>query len=188
MINIEALRAGPAYENMDDQLPILSDEEARINLSKKIEDLASGLKRNIRLGKPYHDRRSLFGISSTEPSTLTDSDRGWTKAGQVEPERLQNLAFEVMSQYGFDPSVFYPKYSDGDWNNDGVSFNEKYGTAKQILMYPSQSIPGLIFSRELSYWSDNNAPIWVSWEVLDEGPEFKMDIGRAVRNRLTVTV
>ncbi len=74
------------------------------------------------------------------------------------PARLQEIAFAQMQDFGLDLDVFKTTWD----------FKHPNGVTSETRSYPSQTIPGLVFTRDLRRYTEDEDPIEVSWTVVDK--------------------
>lgn len=154
-----------------------------------IEAIKRAVEQPFRLGPlnshQFRDSRGLFYMS-------TESEYSFIEIGvrslgyrlpptrnrmRIERGRYQELAFQVMKRFGFDPNHFRPNFIDGNWNPDGVVQLDN-GTSREILDFPSTTIPGLVFERWLEFYTGTGQPIYVGWSVIDNGPYWRINLAR----------
>lgn len=161
MISLETLRRGPIQEQ-EAALTLLKDEQVRNALTAQIQ-AAIVVTREIRPLDEYPDEElPLFHASADKRLSIVRDTTGMI--GLSEREHFQDLVIEVMRRYGLDINISKPKFTSGGWNHNGVT-NDRDGTSRQILDYPSQTVRGLHFESNRHYYTATNEPISVSWSV-----------------------
>ena len=162
MISLEALRRGP-LEEQEAALTLLNDEQVRNALTEQIQ-AAIAITQEIRPLDEYPDEElPLFHASADKRLSIVRDTTGMI--GLSEREHFQDMAIEVMQRYGLDTNIFKPRFTSGGWNPDGVT-NDRDGTSRQILDYPSQTVRGLHFESNRHYYIATNEPISVNWTVV----------------------
>lgn len=162
MINPETLRRGP--DQPEKPLPILPDEVVRNSFIGKIEE-ACAVTHKIRgvLESIYDAKKELplFYMDAVDEQSEVGYD---DQVGLSDRGRVQEIAFEVMSQYGLNTVIHHPRFNSGGFNSEG-SYSHNDGTSREILIYPSQTVEGLSFERERDYYTESNETISVIWNV-----------------------
>ena len=164
MINPEVLLRPPVKEH-----PILTDDQVQIFFRKKIQHTVGRVQNPIHL-YPFDQRdiTPLFRMQGGEEYTLLKTGFGSNTCihGRVETTRVQELAFEVMKEFGFDPALT---------DEDKMKTVVDKGVNKRTEIYPSRAIEGLVFERVESA-VESERPFRVEWSVRDAVPKFR--IGR----------
>lgn len=157
------------------QLVPINDVSMQDEIRAKINKTCRAVTRPIRLGTdPEYNTQPLFEISGEVDYALVRGD--YDKIiGRIEVDRLQDIALQVMTDYGFDPSIAEPEYTTEEgWSTDG-SLHRADGTSIEVLNYPSQTIPGLTFQRKREFTTETGDSFHVSWKVLDRaGVQFDL--------------
>ncbi|MCL4415703.1 MAG: hypothetical protein M1365_03230 [Actinobacteria bacterium] len=178
MINVETLRKGPPKPE-ETPLPILKDEQVRSVLVGQLE-AARALTEQI---SPFFTISPLAGVTNFSLFSMSAEEEmstvwsGTSKAGVCERGKFQEIAFEVMYRYGFNPNVHKPGYASMGWNPDGTAHYPN-GTSRECLSYPSQTIPGLKFERLRDYYTDTDETIWVNWTAEATKKPFSAHFGK----------
>jgi len=175
MIDPEALARWPVRER--DLLPVASDEQVVQDFQESIEYIRKHVKSPLRAPHPRHTT-SLFHMSGEEEYSLvyTRSRFGQRRDKlRVDRGRGQELLFKVMGAYGFDSNTQRPrlKYNyDNRRHEEDVAVRPD-GTTREVTLYPSQTIKGLVFERARSFVTETGEVTDVRWNVVDEGPLLK---------------
>lgn len=173
MINPEALRAGPEEPIEPKPLLVLAETEVSKALIKRIEAAFAYTKQIRRLGESRSDSEieiTLFYMSAVERMSQISNPE--ETIGVFDRKRCQELTFTAMAAYGFNPNIFKPEYTSGGFDASGTSQHND-GTSRQLLDYPSQTIPGLHFKRWLDSYTESGAPIAVAWSVVGQKRPFR---------------
>lgn len=162
MIDPEHLRPGP---NQPPKPSILTEEQVKSLLTANIVAAIKTTEETAGFAESLWTRTTsldLFEMIARKKRSPVFSDD--IAVGLFETGRLQEIAFQVMSQYGFDAKRSKPMYTSGGFNSQGSSpCND--GTSEQLLIFPSQTIPGLSFIRDLDFYTEIDTPINVKWSV-----------------------
>ena len=153
MIRVEELRHVP-------DRPILTEAQARSAFKKNITEIADFVRFPIRVG--------LHNGTSNNLLIMTDRS-GLIPGGEIDRDQGQKILFEVMTDFGLDQSKFYKKRRNED---------KPFDLSIEHLVFPSQTISGLVFERERGYSRETGETSWVRWQTRDEGPRFRF--GRLV--------
>lgn len=93
---------------------------------------------------------------------------GWKIANG---KRLQDLAFEAMTRYGFDPNIYRPSRDLHEMRNEqGVNRLTK-SVSEEKLIYPASPSERLAFVRKRQFYADTGETISVSWSVHAAAPK-----------------
>ncbi|MBI3109508.1 hypothetical protein HYZ06_00510 [Candidatus Daviesbacteria bacterium] len=166
-----------------------SDDLVLSILRNRVEAVKRAVEQPFRLGlldlQQVRNSRELFYMS-------TESEYSFLEIGarelgyilpptrnriRIERGRYQELAFQVMERFGFDPNHFRPSFIGEGWNSAGVVQLDN-GTSREILDFPSTTIPGLAFERWLEFYTGTGQPIYVGWSVIDNGPRWRINLAR----------
>lgn len=180
MINIETLKKGPPKQR-EKPLPIISDDTVRENFRQKIEIIRKRVQKPIRIYPDYRSHHPLFYASAGEKySAVYDSIHELKRGniGRAKAARLQEIALDLMHQYGLNESVFTPANMQG-LDENGIAWRHE-GVAREFLDFPSQTIPGLVFRRNRDYYLNSGETILFGWEVVDESPQFRINLSEAI--------
>mgnify|MGYP001573301089 FL=1 len=90
--------------------------------------------------------------------------------GKAEATRTQELTFETMKEFGFDPNRLVDERTT---TNNGIV--EKTST------YPSGTIGGLVFDRVDKYTLGSEKPFRVEWRARDNAHRFRIGAREKVK-------
>ena len=186
MINPAELVRRPVRER--DLLPVATDAQAIEYFQRNIEDVRREVIVPIRAPHYDHNKTLLF-ISGSEQDSLIGGDYDRGKAirypkFKMEQRHAQDLLFKAMEAYGFDATKFKParRYNyKTEENEDDVTINPD-GTTREVFSYPSR-IQGLDFVRMRDFVTGTEQTTDVRWEVIDKGPQFKVDVPSIFRRK-----
>lgn len=182
MINVETLRKPPPSPK-EKTLPIRRKEIVRDLLHEKIEDICQKVEKPIRLSYP-HGYHSLFDVNAGDKYSRVyglEKPGIKTKASRVETKSIQGLAFEVMKTYGFNENFSVPETRWGLYPK-GI-FHYGNGTSRESLLFPSQTIPGLVFRRIRDFYDDNGETISFAWDVCDVAPSNRVSFKKIFQRK-----
>ncbi|RJQ36032.1 hypothetical protein C4559_05510 [Candidatus Microgenomates bacterium] len=163
MINPAELRRGPRKPEV---ITRVTEERVRGILAEKIETAIAITKQTKGIFESATDAKKAFillEMNGEAPYALVCNIKG-VQIGRFDKAAFQAIAFEVMVKNGLDVAKSRPKYKTGRFDSQG-SVDLDDGVSRQTLVYPSQTVKGLFFERELDYWTGTDAPISVSWWV-----------------------
>lgn len=171
MINVEMLQAEPKEQTPP--LPILKEPQVREALTAKIEAAVTNTRQIGGFFEPLCDANKRFKLFFMYgPRKMSEVSDPKETIGKFGRKRFQELTFEVMTKYGFNPDISRPLYTSGGFDAQGISHYPD-GTSRQFLVYPSQTVPGLFFERETDFYTATEEPITVSWTVIGQKRPFR---------------
>lgn len=141
----------------------VEDQELQVCLSETIDLVVQAVLKRVRIGRPLGYAPDLFTLKR-DSGIVHRQGHSYI----ADPYRVQEIAFGVMRQYGFDEKASEPRdgsWVPGYWAVEGVRF-------------PSQSIPGLAFYRLTQYQTDAGKTLKVCWRVEDRAPKFRVSLKR----------
>lgn len=164
MINPAELGRAPIREPQ-----MLNDEEVKDLVRSRIEYVVGQVKNPIRaFVVDTRDYARLFSMQGEEAYALIKTGFGsYTRvAGRVEMNRGQELAFEVMEEFGFDAKVLVEE-------RESISVTNK-AIVEKTSTYPSKTIGGLVFERVTESTVGNETPFKVEWRAKDAARRFRV--------------
>ena len=164
MINPAELGRTPIGER-----PILTDEQVKGFVRGQIQYIVGQVQVPIRAF--VVDARSytrLFAMRGQEQYGLLTRGFGSNTrvAGRVETSRSQELAFEVMKEFGFDPNAVIDEHESKSFVGEQI--------VQKIATYPSKTIGGLVFDRVTEYALGDETPFRVEWRARDAAHRFRI--------------
>lgn len=181
------VKGPPPPEKIVEEPPRLTDEQAMTAFRSKIEAIKKMVNRRLRLG--YHGEVSgihpplgqfrellLLSAEGEDSGIVPELEPGGRAKfwGKLERGRAQELLFQVMKEYGFDPNNMDQSLKS-PWGSDNMVSKED-GTRTEFIAFPSTTIPGLVFHRERNFYPETNGNISVSWHVSDCAPRFNIHL------------
>lgn len=166
-------------------VPILSDADTAAYFRRKIEGVASRVLSPLRWGNPlrmgeYSPGMSmvLFRVSPDEFDEFNVVLQARYIPGKIETDRGQEILFEKMKEFGFDETS-----SKLGWKS-GLEWSDYRDRTKEYDLFPSQTIPGLVFTRLVTYLEPKHQPCSAMWSVEDRAPVWRIDLRRLSKLRL----
>ncbi|MFH1832830.1 MAG: hypothetical protein ABH816_01500 [Candidatus Levyibacteriota bacterium] len=159
---------------------IITNDKARAILCEQINFIRDRVEKPVRFGEPRESCLLAF-LTGDKYGIVYDSVNR-TRIGDIaayNTDKLHELIINVMESYGLDQEQsrsYQPKELDTDrkkWNNGII--NCAFGNKKEVLIYPSQKIKGLVFVRE-KLINQFGETVSIRWMVKDEAPINKVDI------------
>lgn len=172
-------------------LPVVSPREATRTFVLDIQKVVRGIEYPVRYGQRWiEEARHLFSmVGGEEYSEVKIPDyptlgkgSAW---GRIEAQKGAEALFDVMTQFGLYTSKT-TKFSSHLFLGGSSQFDFK-DVFTEIIDYPSQTIPGLVFIRTRGYnLKHKDSTVFVSWHVSDRAPEYAINWRRLfpVVNRL----
>ncbi|MCL5970359.1 MAG: hypothetical protein M1450_02585 [Patescibacteria group bacterium] len=177
MINPETLRKGPPQRE-EAPLAVLTDQEVRGILDLQLGEARWRTEQIVSLlGTPLGSTKiyNIFSMSAEEPMSTVYN--GSNKVGLCERGKFQEIAFEAMTRYGLNPNVSQPHYES--WGpSSWVDYPN--GTSREILKYPSQTIPRLDFIRWRDFYTETGETIYVNWYAEAYKKPFSAHFGKLI--------
>ena len=166
MINPAELGIRPTRE-----YKIFTDEQVKDSVRGQIEYIVGQIQLPVRAFF-MADLRSttyLFAMQGQQQYSFLENLWG-DVVGKAEATRAQELAFETMKEFGFDPNRLVDKQSA---TNNGI--------VKKTLTYPSGTIGGLVFDRVEKYTLGSEKPFKVEWRARDDAHRFRIGTREKVK-------
>lgn len=149
--------------------PILTDQQAQDFFRRQIEYIVGQVQFPIR--GFVVDTRSysrLFAVQGGQKYGLLTTGFGiatWV-AGRVEADRSQELGFEVMKEFGFNPNVSLRQREHRSYWDKTI--------IEKTTGYPSQTIGGLVFDKVEQSYEGSERPFQVEWRARDAARRFRV--------------
>ena len=148
-------------------LPIATDQEVQNIFRSKIESIhtEAGLRKTIKQSCTLLE--PLFSFTAEEYSFLELKDG--SKVRRVESNRLQELGFKFMGQYGFDENNSKPFSGIEKGKQKDVELAD--GTSSEFKLYPSKTNKDLAFERKSICDTATGKTISTRWTI-------RVDVGK----------
>ena len=184
MINSPELVRRPLRER--DLLPIASNAQILRHFQERIEGIRRAVQSPVRLSPNYYRQSSfLLHISGEQEYFLIEDRHSAFGQQRVERGMAQDLLFKVMTAYGLDQHNSHPhrryNYKNKKYEEDITKLRD--GTTREVHIYPSQTIEGLVFERTRFFVTETQKTTAVWWNAVDEGPHLKVDIPSVFRRK-----
>lgn len=170
MIDAEALRGRPRQK--EKVPPALTDKQVKEIIVANVEE-ACAITHKIRgMAESVSDASKgvfLFAMKAEDDESIVENGNN---VGLCARGRVQEIAFEVMTQYGLNAAIHHPINTDRGWDSNGIH-DYKDGTSRELLVYPSQTVRGLSFERDRYSYTSTGESIIVTWSVEGQKRPFR---------------
>jgi hypothetical protein len=146
---------------------------------KKINAVRKCVERKFHLGLTENGSKFLFSLNAEEYSSLEAVDWDDGVMGRARTEELQTIGLEIMKRFGFDENYSKLEYTNRGFDKNGIVHDVGDRTAREYRVYPSRTIDGLAFERVRQFETTTGKTISVGWSAVDDGPLFKVRLGKA---------